>query len=92
MRIKRTRAFDRQLKSLIKKHYSKESYKEAIKALANDDQELLHKLKDHSLTGNLKGLRELHIEKDWLLIYERHADILTLVLVATGSHHQLLNK
>lgn len=92
MKIRRTHAFDRQLKSLLKKHYSKDSYKKAIKALASDDQELLHKLKDHALTGNLKGLRELHIEKDWLLIYERHDDILTLVLVSTGSHSQLFNK
>lgn len=26
-------------------------------------------MKDHPLTGNYKGLRELHIEPDWLLIY-----------------------
>ena len=40
--------------------------------------------KDHSLKGDYKGYRDLHIEPDWLLIYKR--DEKNLWLVRTGSH------
>lgn len=49
------------------------------------------KYKDHDLKGNWKGFRECHIQPDWLLIYLKENDVLTLTLVATGSHSDLLN-
>lgn len=49
------------------------------------------KYKDHALKGDLDGFRECHIQPDWLLIYLKENDILTLTLVATGSHSDLLN-
>ena len=49
------------------------------------------KHKDHSLKGKLKGLRECHIEPDWLLIYMIENDILTLTLIDTGSHSDLFD-
>ena len=45
--------------------------------------------KDHPLTGNYEGFRELHIEPDWLLIYAIKDDILVLSLTRTGSHSDL---
>ena len=45
--------------------------------------------KDHPLTGNYEGFRELHIEPDWLLIYAIKNDILVLSLTRTGSHSDL---
>ena len=46
--------------------------------------------KDHPLSGNYKGYRECHIQPDWLLIYLIEDDILTLTLVDTGTHSDLL--
>lgn len=46
---------------------------------------------DHELKGNFKGFRECHIQPDWLLIYLVEDDILTLTLVDTGSHADILN-
>lgn len=46
--------------------------------------------KDHALVGNYFGNRECHIEPDWLLIYRISEDKLILILVATGSHSDLL--
>lgn len=46
--------------------------------------------RDHALTGNFKGFRECHIKPDWLLIYYIEKDILTLTLVDTGSHADIL--
>ena len=45
--------------------------------------------RDHSLSGNWKGYRELHIRPDWLLIYKIYDDKLILVLTRTGSHSDL---
>lgn len=52
---------------------------------------LEEKYHDHELNGNLKGFRECHVQPDWLLIYLIENDILTLTLVDTGSHADLLN-
>lgn len=50
------------------------------------------KYKDHALKGNWDGFRECHIQPDWLLIYLVEDDILTLTLVDTGTHSDLLCK
>ncbi|MGN0273900.1 MAG: type II toxin-antitoxin system YafQ family toxin [Chordicoccus sp.] len=52
---------------------------------------LEEKYRDHELKGKLKGFRECHIQPDWLLIYLIENDILTLTLVDTGSHSDLLD-
>ena len=52
---------------------------------------LEEKNRDHELKGNLKGFRECHIQPDWLLIYLVDNDILTLTLIDTGSHADLLD-
>ena len=58
--------------------------------LANGDI-LPEKYHDHALKGKFKGFRECHIQPDWLLIYMLEDDILTLTLVDTGTHTDLLN-
>ena len=47
------------------------------------------KYRDHQLTGSLKDFRELHIEPDWLLIYQFHDDVLVLTATSTGTHTDL---
>ena len=48
--------------------------------------------RDHALTGNYRGHRELHIEPDWLLIYRVYGDVLMLSLTRTGTHSDLFEK
>ena len=55
--------------------------------LQNDD--IPDSYKDHELVGNMKGLRELHIRPDVLLVYEKQDSIITLLLVNIGSHSEL---
>ena len=45
--------------------------------------------RDHMLTENFTGMRECHIEPDWLLIYQIFEDTLVLLATATGSHADL---
>lgn len=51
------------------------------------DRELPTTLRDHELTGQWKGARDLHIDPDWLLLYEISDE--ELVLIRTGSHSDL---
>ncbi|MBO1306920.1 type II toxin-antitoxin system YafQ family toxin [Enterococcus sp. 669A] len=88
--IKSTPTFERDYKSLKKKHYNMDKLEKAIVHLSNRDTEILRrKYKDHALKGHLNGLRELHIEGDWLLMYQIKNDILELLLIATGSHDHI---
>ena len=49
------------------------------------------KNRDHQFIGKYQGFRECHIQPDWLLIYLKENDVLTLTLVDTGSHADLFN-
>ena len=62
---------------------------EAILELLTTDAPLPKSYKDHQLVGNLKDSRELHIRPDLLLIYQKHEDILVLLLANLGSHSDL---
>lgn len=48
------------------------------------------KYRDHQLKGDYADFRECHIQLDWLLIYLKEMDRLTLTLVDTGSHSDLI--
>jgi mRNA interferase YafQ len=45
------------------------------------------RFKDHALTGDWRGWRDLHIETDWLLLYKIDGN--DLILARTGSHADL---
>jgi mRNA interferase YafQ len=47
--------------------------------------------RDHALTHSKSytGMRECHIEPDWLLVYTVLKDTLILRLIRTGSHGDL---
>ncbi|RGJ33515.1 type II toxin-antitoxin system YafQ family toxin [Bifidobacterium adolescentis] len=86
----RTTQFKKDFKVLLKKHYSPDKLKQAIDTLMAQNKQLLStKYRDHPLTGNWKGYREIHIEGDWLVIYRVEKQELQLVLTRTGSHDDL---
>lgn len=87
----RTTQFKKDFKVLLKKHYSPDKLRQAIDALMAQNKQLLStKYRDHPLTGNWKGYREIHIEGDWLVIYRVEKQELQLVLTRTGSHDEYL--
>ncbi|KAB7788599.1 type II toxin-antitoxin system YafQ family toxin [Bifidobacterium cebidarum] len=89
-RITTIRAFDQDVKTLKKKHVDVKRMLPAIHAIVDGDQDLLAmKYRDHALTGNWNGYRELHIEGDWLLVYFIDGDGLVLVLTRTSTHDEL---
>lgn len=82
--------FERYIKKLRKKHFDMALLQDAITALFEEDESTLVRLRDHALKGNWKGYRELHIDADWLLVYQVEREELELVLVRSGSHDSLL--
>jgi mRNA interferase YafQ len=59
-----------------------------VLSLLAEDQPLLEKHCDHSLTGDYTEHRECHLKPDLLLIYKK-PDEETLRLVRLGSHSEL---
>ena len=55
-------------------------------------QLLPKKNKDHKLKGKWAGMRECHIEANWLLIYQVIEDKLVLSCMATGTHDDLFKE
>ena len=83
-----TGKFRKSLK-LAKKRGLDISLVESIVTKLQNDISLEDKYKDHELKGRYQGFRECHIQPDWLLIYLKEENVLTLTLVDTGSHADL---
>ena len=89
-RIETIRAFDQDVKVLKRKHYDLELMLEPIRAIVDGDHELLaSRFRDHALTGEWTGYRELHITGDWLLVYFIDDGGLVLVLTRAATHDEL---
>ena len=88
-KIIRTKKFEKALKQAERsgKFYRKK-LEDTIDLLARGTILPMH-LRDHALHGDYEGSRECHIQGDLLLIYEKHDDILVLVMIDIGTHHEL---
>lgn len=64
---------------------------ENIVTMLQSNIPLEEKHRDHELKGRYQGFRECHIQPDWLLIYLKEDQVLTLTLVDTGTHADLFN-
>lgn len=87
-KIQFTTQFQKDIKKAKKQRKDLDKLFNVIEMLSNDEP-LPPKYKDHSLSGNYSGVRECHIELDWLLIYTIKNDVLILVLNRVGSHSDL---
>ena len=87
------KAFKKQFKLLLSRGKNMDKLKDAIELLAHD---LLipEFYKDHALTGNFVNFRDIHIEPDWILIYQKREKTVehpngALLLESTGTHSDL---
>ena len=85
-----TSQFKKDYKLAIKRGCNKTLLEEVLHMLMQQ-QPLPEKYRDHQLTNsrNYKGVRECHIQPDWLLVYRVEEDISILKLIRTGSHSDL---
>ena len=87
-----TTQFKRDYKRAVKRGCNPEKLEKIIFLLCSQ-QPLPLSCCDHALQNsrNYKGVRECHIEPDWLLVYQIQQDTLVLRLIRTGSHSDLFN-
>jgi len=85
-----TNRIKRQLKTLQKRGYDMNLFKEVVNMLL-DGKPLPPKHRDHPLHGDRRGYRDCHILPDWVLIYKIDKGVLTLTLFETGTHSDILD-
>lgn len=89
--VKFTSSYKKNYKLMKKRGYDLSLLDDVVDTL-RQGKTLDKKYKDHELKGNFACFHECHIKPDWLLIYLIEKDILTLTLVATGTHSDLFKK
>ena len=85
--VKLTR-FRKNLKKMLRRGKDIRKLEAVVSMLARGEP-LPAKYKDHALSGDLEGLRDCHIENDWLLLYYIEDNVLVLTLTDTGTHSDL---
>ena len=87
--IRQTSHYKKSLKKMLKRGKDIKKITAVVHTLAMGDT-LPPQYKDHALSGDLEGLRDCHIENDWILLYFYSTDgELILTLTDTGSHSDL---
>lgn len=85
-----TSKFRRDYKRIKKRGYDLDLLARVIDILLSGEP-LDAQYQDHPLQGKYKGLRECHIEPDWLLIYVIDQGRLVLTASRTGTHADLFD-
>jgi mRNA interferase YafQ len=88
LNISQTPQFLKDIKKANERHRDIAMLKEIIEKLAKREA-IPRKHKDHALSGNYSGYRELHVtwKPDFLLLYKIHEN--ELILQRIGSHDEL---
>ena len=86
--VRKTSRYKKSLKKMLKRGKDIKKIADVVRVLANGET-LPPQYRDHALIGDLAGLRDCHIENDWVLFYKIQNDILILTLTDTGTHSDL---
>jgi len=84
--VRPTARYKKDLRRVRKRGNNLDKLKIVIAALAME-LPLPPAWKDHELSGDWEGIRDIHVEPDWILLYESTED--EIVLIRTGTHADL---
>ena len=88
-RVFKAKRFRKSLKKMLRRGKDINKINDVVLKLANGET-LDPTYKDHALSGDLEGLRDCHIENDWVLLYfYTTTGELVLTLSDTGTHADL---
>ncbi|CUW17648.1 type II toxin-antitoxin system YafQ family toxin [Leuconostoc gasicomitatum] len=89
-KVRQSNQFKKSVKRVVKQGKDLDKLFNIVDLILSGDPLPAH-YKDRVLNGKKwHGIRELHIEPDWLLAYQIDNGELILLLVDTGSHSQML--
>jgi mRNA interferase YafQ len=87
--IRQTSRYKKSLKKMLKRGKDINKIAAVVRTLAMGET-LPPQYKDHALSGDLEGLRDCHIENDWVLLYfYTETNELVLTLSDTGTHSDI---
>ena len=86
--LKTTTSFRKDYKRMKKQGRDMSLLQKVIEKLLAENV-LDKKYRDHALTGKYVGLRECHIQPDFLLVYEIREKEIVLYVVGVGSHSHI---
>ena len=87
--IRKTTRYRKSLKKMLKRGKDIKKISAVVRMLAMGES-LPPQYRDHALSGDLEGLRDCHIENDWVLLYFfTTSGELILTLSDTGTHADL---
>jgi mRNA interferase YafQ len=87
LKLEQTKSFKKCLKKYRHRKLVLEELKKVVELLVNN-KPIPVKYRDHELAGEHKGIRELHLKPDDLLLYvKKHHEKITLM--AIGSHSEI---
>ena len=86
--VRQTNRYKKGLKRMMRRGKSREKILTVVRMLANGET-LPPQYRDYALIGDRLGLRDCHIENDWVLLYHYEGNILVLTLTDTGTHADL---
>ncbi len=88
-RVFKAKRFRKSLKKMLRRGKDVNKLNDVVLKLARGET-LPPKYRDHALSGDLDGLRDCHIENDWVLLYfYTSTGELVLTLSDTGTHSDL---
>ena len=90
LQVEYTTKFKRDLKLAKRRNKDMASLQDVMKDIEHE-KSLSPRYKDHPLSNNWHGHRELHIEPDWLLIYKLPPKEKIVIFVRTGTHSDLFD-
>ena len=87
--VVKSKRFRKNLKKMLRRGKDIEKLNLVVSMLARGET-LPPRYKDHALSGSLEGLRDCHVENDWVLLYfYTTSGELVLTLSDTGTHSDL---
>lgn len=91
--VEYTHTYKKQYKRLKRSGWNMDLLDHSVEVLLTENGAELERLWDHQLTGNKKAFREIHVGQrasDWVIEYQVKDDDTVVLLLQTGSHHQVL--
>ena len=90
LKIRYHKQFKKDFKLAMKRGLKADLFEEVLHFLIQE-KELPVRYRDHQLTNSkhFQGVRECHIQPDWLLVYRIEHNVLVLTLARTGTHSEL---